>query len=90
MVMREEYTIIQKYPSMQDIILNCEGKTMTQISRLLEITYSHVTNVCKILEEQQIIGRKKVGRRKHVWLTTKGHRIRSLLMELRDVLKEGK
>jgi len=59
--------------------------TLTRISRITKMTFSHVCNITDHLIYLGIIETNKEGRERKVKLTKKGRRIYDLLMQIREV-----
>lgn len=68
----------------ESIICSINGRDnyLSNIARKIGLTFSHVCNLVKELEDDGIIIRKMEGRKKIIKLTEKGQRIKELYLQL--------
>ena len=83
-----------KFDKWVDIILfinNEKGCYTQDISNKLEITWSHVANLIRLLNSNGLINRESDGKNmriKLITLTKKGQKVQELLKEVKKVMSE--
>lgn len=74
-----------KFDRWVDIIIYLDkGKTKTEISKELDITYAHVCNVIKELGKLDMIEEEHIGRITQVSLTEKGQKNKKILRRVKN------
>jgi len=75
--------------SVYDVILNAEGVNILELSKISNITNSHVSMLIKICVKYGIIWRvMKDGREWEINLTSKGLKIKRLIVELKRIIQD--
>lgn len=65
-----------------------EGIWLTKISKILDITYSHLVKLVNKLEKEGFVQLKKAGRTKFVSLTEKGKAVAEHIIKIEKIVED--
>jgi len=61
-----------KWIEVLDFLLVYEAPTVMSISKELDVTYTHILKIIKMMKDKRLVKTEKIGRMRAVKLTTKG------------------
>lgn len=62
----------------------CDGKSVTDVSKIIDVANSHMQSVIDLLENNGLIKSNKEGRIRRIWLTERGKDVREALKKLKS------
>jgi len=82
-------TIFERSGASWEVLINCDGKYINQLSRHTDRTYSHVSKMVKSFVEDGLVSIHTAPtnkRAKVITLTSKGKQIKDKLQEIKTIM----